>query len=471
MAKEVGTDGAKTQAGPIQNQIGQSTSVARRPIWGKLLLTAVPLLIIVGFYIATQVMVKAFDKPKEKEESFNTLAVRGDYAKSGDIVLRVETQGEARPRTEIDLVPEVGGKIVYVSPNFIDGGLFKKGETLFRIDDSDFKIAVIRAESGVAQAEQLLAREIAEGEIARKDYDELGTGQPTALALRQPQRQQAEAALQAAQAEVEAANLRLNRTYVKAPFTGRVRSKNSDIGQFVSPGFRLGRIFSTGVFEVRLPLTDADLAKLQLPIAFSAKSRDTAPIVKLSAQVAGKNQVWDARIMRTDSSFDTQTRSLSAIAEVEDPYGKGLSDNGMPLAPGLFISAAIDGVTYEDAIVIPRDGLRPDDMVYLSTEEGKGEIRKVSVIDTNSERAAIASGIDVGDLVILSPMEKSRVNMSLKIIDVNDASRVLREPPPRKKPEPEKDPGEIDNDAWKENFEKKQDRKSNTSDRQSTTND
>lgn len=474
MAKEVGFDVAEKKANPNQNQVGKDARVSRRPNFGKLLLIAVPFLIIAGFYIATQAMVEAFDKPKEKEQSFNTLAVRGEYAKSGDVVLRVETQGEARPRTEIDLVPEVGGKIVYVSPNFIDGGLFKKGETLFRIDDSDFKIAVIRAESGVAQAEQLLAREIAEGEIARKDFDELGTGQPTALALRQPQRQQAEAALQAAQAEVEAAKLRLNRTYVKAPFTGRVRSKNSDIGQFVSPGFRLGRIFSTGIFEVRLPLTDADLAKLELPIAFSAKNRETAPIVKLTAQVAGKTQIWEARIMRTDSSFDTQTRTLSAIAEVVDPYGKGLSNNGMPLAPGLFISAAIEGVTYKNAIILPRDGLRPDDYVYLSTEEGKGEIRKVSVIDANADRAAIGSGIAEGDLVILSPMEKSRVNMRLKVIDVNDSNNVLREPPP---PEPlkpdETDIGEIDNDAWKKSFENTQDsgNKKSTQDSQTTRND
>lgn len=440
MAKEVGF-GSPNKRG-LSGQNAQNTANAagqtmvvkrRRPLLGRILLFLIPLLIIAGFIIATSVMIGIFDKPKEKKRSFNTLAVRGGYATQNDVVLSVKTQGEARPRTEIDLVPEVAGKVVYVSPNFIEGGLFKKGETLFRIDDADYKVAVIRAESGVAQAEQALAREIAEGEIARKDFEELGTGEPTALALRRPQRQQAEAALQAAQADVEAANLQLNRTYVRAPFNGRVRNKNSDIGQFVSPGFRLGRIFSTNIFEVRLPLTDSDLGKLELPIAFIAKDRASAPIVKLTAQVAGKTQTWDARIMRTDSSFDTQTRTLSAIAEVVDPYGKGLSDNGMPLAPGLFISAVIDGVTYKNAIILPRDGLRPDDKVYISTEDGKGEIRDVVVIDANEDRAALSSGIEKGELVILSPMEKSRVNMRLRVIDVNDPDNVLREPPPQEK--------------------------------------
>ena len=453
MTKEVGFDGTGNEVRSNQYQTGQDGKTSR-----KIILILIPILIIGGFFLATKLMVKAFDKPKEKEQSFNTLAVRGDYAKRGDVVLQVETQGEARPRTEIDLVPEVGGKVVYVSPNFIEGGLFKKGETLFRIDDADFNIAVIRAESGVAQAEQLLAREIAEGEIARRDYEELGSGEASSLALRQPQRQQAEAALQAAQADVEAAKLRLNRTYVKAPFSGRVRDKNSDLGQFVSPGFRLGRIFSNDIFEVRLPLTDNDLAKLELPIAFTAKNRATAPIVKLSATVAGKTQNWEARIMRTDSSFDTQTRTLSAIAEVLDPYGSGRSDNGMPLAPGLFISANIEGITFKDAIIIPRDGLRPDDFVYLSTEDGKGEIRKVSVIDTNENRAAIRSGIDEGDLVILSPMEKSRVNMRLQVIDVKDSNNILREPPP-----PERKKLEDDSESKGKNQQ--------TQDGQSTRND
>lgn len=455
MAKEVGFNTGPAKASASQNKMEVET--ARRPLLGRILLFLVPLLIVIGFFIATQVMVKAFDKPKEKERSFNTLAVRGDYAKRGDVVLEVNTQGEARPRTEIDLVPEVSGKVIYVSPNFIEGGLFKKGETLYRIDDRDYKVAVIRAESGVAQAEQALARENAEGEIARRDFEELGQGEPTALALRQPQRQQAEAALQAAEAELEAANLQLSRTYVKAPFNGRVRAKNSDLGQFVTPGFRLGRVFSTDIFEVRLPLNDSDLAKLELPIAFVAKDRKSAPLVNLSAQVAGKTQTWEARIMRTDSAFDTQTRSLSAIAEVFDPYGSGLSDNGMPLAPGLFISANIKGITYKDAIILPRDGLRPDDKVYLSTEDGKGTIRDVVVIDSNEERAALASGVQEGELVILSPMEKSRVNMRLKVIDVNDPDNVLREPPP-----PPKEPSDSDEKGEKKSDQSKDRQSSNS---------
>ena len=395
----------------------------------KLLVVAVPILIVVGFIVATSAYIGANKKPKEKKRAFNTLAVIADYAKTEDVQLSVRTQGEARPQIEIDLVPEVGGKIVFVSPNFIEGGIFKKDEVLLRIEDADFKVAVIRAEAGVAQAEQVLVREEAEGAIARQDYSELGRGEPTPLALRLPQQAQARASLQAAMAELEAAKLNLSRTEVRAPFSGRVRNKTSDLGQFVAPGSPLGRIFSTNVVEVRLPLSDQQLAKMDLPLAYVAKSRAEAPKVDLSCVVAGKVHHWEGRIMRTDSTYDTASRALFAIVEVPDPYGKGASSEGVPLAPGLFVDANIDGKFFENVITIPRDGLRPQDEVYIVDNVGQAEIRSVSVLDATSERAVLTSGVEAGDLVVLSPMERSRVEITLKVLDANNPNTVLVDPP------------------------------------------
>jgi len=274
----------------------------------------------------------------------------------------------------------------------------------------------------------VLAREQAESAIARRDYEELGIGStPSDLALRIPQQRQAEASLAAAKAELEGAKLQLTRTFVRAPFAGRVRSKSSDVGQFVSPGSRLGRIFSTQITQVRLALTDADLAKLNLPVAYVAENRASAPSVKLSAVIGGQKREWSGKIMRTDSTYDTMTRALTAIVEVRDPYGKGAS-GGVPLAPGLFVDAEIEGRTFENAIVFPRDGLRPAQEVYTVDNKGKAQVRIAEVLDTNAERAVIAAGVAPGELVVLSPMEKSRLSMDLKVLDYNDPKTVLVEP-------------------------------------------
>lgn len=424
----------------------------KRGLLRKFLVIITPILIVLGFIMGTGAFIAMNKKPEEKKRPFNTLAVMADYARTDTVQLSINTQGEARPRTEIDLVPQVGGKIVYVSPNFIEGGIFQKDEVLIRIEDADYQVSVIRAQANVAQAEQALVREIAEGEIARKDYEELGRGDPSPLALREPQKQQAQAALQAAQAELEGARLQLTRTEVRAPFAGRVRSKTSDLGQFISPGARLGRIFSTDIIEVRLPLSDSDLSKIDLPIAYVAKSVKTAPKVELSATIGGQVQNWTGRIMRTDATYDTQTRALFAIAEVFDPYGKGASDKGVPLAPGLFVDATVKGKVFEDMIVLPRDGLRPQDEVYVVDGKGKVEIRKTEVVDTDAERAVLRSGVEDGELVVLSPMERSRALMTLKVLDANNPKTVLVDPP---KPEWLKKKEEKEAKAKTEKGEKK----------------
>ena len=422
----------------------------------KFLVIAIPILIVVGFVVATNAIIAINKKPKEKKRNFNTLAVIADYAKLEDVQLKVRTQGEVRPQVEIDLVPEVGGKIVYVSPNFIEGGIFKKGELLLRIEDADFKVAVVRAEAGVAQAEQVLMREEAEGEIARQDYAELGRGDnPSPLALREPQQAQARASLQAAMAELESMKLNLSRTAVRAPFSGRVRSKSSDLGQFVAPGSRLGRIFSSDVAEVRLPLSDAQLSKLDLPLAYVAKNRSDAPKVDLSCVVAGRLHHWEGHIMRTDSTYDTASRALFAIVEVADPYGNGASKDGVPLAPGLFVDADIDGKFFDNVITIPRDGLRPQDEVYIVDDKGQAEIREESVLDATSEHAVLTGGVEAGELVVLSPMERSRVELTLKVLDASDPNTVLVDPP---KPDWAKE-GAADGEASDKTGDKKEKRR------------
>ena len=408
----------------IENQT--QTGSRRR----KALIILAPIIIVALFFIVTQIIVKLNEKPEEKRRPFNPLAVLAEYSVQDDIKLIVDTQGEARPRTEIDLVPEVGGKIISVSSKFIEGGIFKKGDVLFQIDTSDYDVAVIRAEASVARAQQVLVREQAEAEIARRDWEELGReGEPSDLTLRKPQLAEARASLQSAEADLKNAKIQLSRTSVRAPFNGRVKTKNSDLGQYVSPGSRLGRIFSTDIVEVRLPFTDSDLAKVNLPIAYVAEDRGSAPDVTLSATIGGRLQTWPGKIMRTDSSYDTQTRALFAIAEVFDPYGEGASENGVPLAPGLFVDAEVVGKTFDDVVVISRDGLRPENKVFVANEDGTAEARTADVIDTTMDYAYIRSGVALGEIIILSPVEESRLVGPLKVVDINDPSIVFVDPP------------------------------------------
>ncbi len=318
-------------------------------------------------------------------------AVFFQVATASPKTLDVSAQGEVRPRTDIDLTAQVAGQIVSTSGAFVNGGAFRKGDVLIRIEDARYRAAA-------AAAQTRLAREEAESTLAQKDYDDLGgVEDPTALALRKPQ-------LQQARAEYRAARLDLERTTIRAPFKGRVRERIVGEGQYVSPGAQLGRIFSTDVAEIRLPLTDDDLAKLGLPVAFVESRRNPGPAVVLSASIAGQSHEWSARIVRTDGAIDPTTRQIAAIAVVDDPYGRGASADGAPLAMGLFVDARIEGSQLDDAITLPRAALHGRDAVFVINENDVIERRQVEVVSSDRDTFTVAAGLTPDERVVTSPL-------------------------------------------------------------------
>ncbi|MEK7264791.1 MAG: efflux RND transporter periplasmic adaptor subunit, partial [Pseudomonadota bacterium] len=325
--------------------------------------------IIAGGIALISVMGAMRPKIVPKEVALAPPAVFFAVAEPRSVTLDVTAQGEVKPRTDINLTAEVAGRVVKTSDAFVVGGAFNEGDLLVKIEDANYRAAVAGAKARVAQAEELLRREEAESELARKDYDALGReGDPSELTLRMPQLAQARAAYEAAKADYTSAALNLRRTEIRAPFKGRVRDRTAGAGQFISPGAPIGRIFSTDVAEVRLPLTDSDLAKSGLSIAFFETPEVKGPPVTLSATIAGEFHQWNARIARTDGAIDPATRQVSAIAVVEDPYGAG-ADNGTPLAMGLFVDARITGKPIDDAVILPRSALYGRDTVYVIAKD------------------------------------------------------------------------------------------------------
>jgi RND family efflux transporter MFP subunit len=298
----------------------------------------------------------------------------------------------------------VSGRIVSTSEHFVAGGAFKNGDLLVKIEDAKYRVAVASSKSRMAQAEEALRREEAEADLAQKDYEALGReGEASDLTLRKPQLAQARAAFDAAKADYDAARLDLRRTELRAPFDGRVRERLAGEGQFIAAGAAIGRIFSTDVAEVRLPLTDSDLAKIGVPLAFVETAEAPGPKATLSATVAGEYHEWLARVARTDGAFDPGTRQVAAIAVVDDPYGEG-ADDGVPLAAGLFVDAAIEGRALERAIALPRSALHGRNIVYVIGEDDRIAAREVVVLAADKDTITIAGGLESGERVVTSPL-------------------------------------------------------------------
>jgi multidrug efflux pump subunit AcrA (membrane-fusion protein) len=175
------------------------------------------------------------------------------------------------------------------------------------------------------------------------------------------------------------------------------------LGQFVSMGSQLGRIFATDVAEVRLALTDSDLAKLGIPIAFSEDEDNPGPPVAFTATLAGEQHQWRGRIARTEGAIDPATRQVFAIAVIDDPYGAGGND-GTPLAMGLFVDARVTGKPFKNAITLPSTALYGHNTVYVIADDDAIEARIVSVIATDHDTITIAGGVAPGERVAISPL-------------------------------------------------------------------
>lgn len=353
--------------------------------------------------------------PEKKEDTQRFISLYVDEVKSDMVTLSVQAEGEVRPKTEIDLIPQVSGRIVGISGSFAEGAEFAPGETLIKIDDTNYVIAKTRAEANLATAKVALQRELANAKIKAEHWlDKEATGKPSDYALNKPQVQEAEAMLAAAEADLKEALLNIARTEINVPFLGRVREKLVGIGQYVTAGTRLGRVFSTDVVEVRLPLTDTQLVELNLPIGFMANSSN-APLVQFSAMVGSKQHNWKGRIVRTNAAMDQTTRMVYAIAEVDDPYGLG-SDAGSPMAVGMFVKANIAGVNSQSAMVLPRLALRNSNKVYVINDNNRLEIRTVDVLSTSADTVLVSDGVKPGDKVVTSTIPAAVDGMEVRAI-------------------------------------------------------
>ena len=337
--------------------------------------------------------------------------------------LSVEAQGSVVPRTESDLVAEVSGRITWVSPSLASGGFLQQDEVLVRIDAGDYEVAVERAEAAVARAQSELA--LAEANKRRRQtLADRGVASAADLENAESQAGVAAAILRDARAGVDQARRNLARTRIVSPFAGRVRKKFVDIGQFVSRGTPVARVYAVDYAEVRLPIPDAEAAYVDLPIDYRGeKQRQPGPPVRLRARFAGRDYEWQGRIVRTEGELDARTRMIHAVARIEDPYARSADLDKPPLSVGLFVTAEIDGREVDHVVSLPREALRRDGQVLVVDESNRLVMRPVEVLKRDRDGVLISSGLSAGERVCTSPPSLAVAGMLVRPIEVTDAKQ------------------------------------------------
>lgn len=382
----------------------------------KLIRVSAPVLVLLAGVGIVFGLNAAKPEPEKTDDTARLISLYVDEVTSEQVSVSVHTQGEVRPKTEIDLVTQVSGRVVGMSENFATGAEFEAGSLLLKIEDTDYRFAMLDAEARVAEAQTALERELAMAQIKAEEFKG-GTakGEPTAFALNQTQVAEARARLRSAEAGLQQARLDLERTEIRLPFKGRVRERAVGIGQYVTAGSRLGRVFSIDIVEVQLPLTDTQLSEIGLPLGFMAGDEAHAPVVNLSVAIGTEEYHWQGRIVRVNAAVDETTRLIHATAEVADPYGTA-ADRGMPIAVGLFVNAEIESAAVQSALVMPRLALRNQNKVYVINAENRLEIRTVDVLSTSEERVLVRGGVVAGERVVTSTLPNAVDGMEVEAI-------------------------------------------------------
>lgn len=375
----------------------------------KLIAPVAVLLIATAIYIA---LVKTTPSLNTTAKDPVPVAVKALTIAPATVDLVVSSEGNVQPRAETKLVAQVAGEVKTVGPSLLSGAAFTEGDVLLIIDPRDYEIAIDRAQAN-------LERSKAEASFAENEAARIQSLYAKELAS-DTEVQQAERLLAVARAGYMDANaalrraeVDLERTVIKAPFSGRVRSESADVGQFLQKGAHIGTVYATDRLEVRLPLADSQLAYLHPSYANTGVAGETPASVQLSAEYAGSRQTWEALLTRTEGDISTKSRFLHVIAEVTET----VNDNGVRLPVGLFVEAEIEGRSVDDLVSIPRTALRADNTVMVIDDNNQLHFRDVEVFKLSAEDVLISGGLSAGERINTSPLQFVVEGMPVRVVD------------------------------------------------------
>ena len=315
--------------------------------------------------------------------------------------LMIPSQGSVEPRSQSELIPEVYGRVEWISPALVGGGVFSEGDVLLRIEPADYQSAVDRAEAARDRSEVEADYSRDELKRLRKLYAQKLASESQLDSADRAARV-AEANLIDSRAALAQARRDLARTELKAPFDGMVRSEKVDLGQFVSRGTNIGTIYATDYVEVRLPIAADQMRYLGIPLAHRGQIPEgRRPPVTLSADFGDASLIWEGELMRMEAEIDQRSRMIYGVARIEMTPSED-----SPLIPvGLFVQAEIQGRLVKNVVRLPRSAMRDNNQVLVIDSENRLRFRTVSVLRLEHDEVLISSGLKDGELVCVSAIQ------------------------------------------------------------------
>lgn len=366
--------------------------------------------VIVASIAMAAVLVATKEEPPREEKPLEGTLVEVIQIRTGRHEVDLHAKGTVVPAQEIVLQPELGGRVVWQSPELVAGGRFKADQPIVRIDPRDYQLQVESRRSEVNTAKLALSIEARRGEVAKREWNAFGemdvSDEQRALAQREPQLEASRLALKAAQSSLKKAQLDLTRTTLRAPFNAMVVRENVDAGQLINSQTSVARLVGTDKYHVQVSVPVVSLRNARVRTADTPGSE-----VRIIQHVGQETIERPGEVIRHLPDLDPGGAMARLLVSIENPLGKR---GDLPLLLGSFVDVAIGAQPIDNAIRLPRVALRNGRSVYVMNDQDLLEIRDVQIAWTEPDAVLITGGLSADDRVITSRIATPVPNMLLR---------------------------------------------------------
>ncbi len=380
----------------------------------KILKYILPIVILAAGLVGMAGMVLSKTPPEKEVRSQAGTLVETTALKVIDHRVEIQATGTVQPAARVNIVPQVGGRVIRLAEDFKEGRFFSQGQLLFEIEVADYQLAVEKSRADIARTEYDLASVESQARVARMEWERVKLDdktQPNPLVLYEPQLKNAQAALSSARADLEQRLLDLKRTKVYAPFNCRISSKSVDVGQFVTAGQTVATVAGTDAAEIVIPVPLHELQWISIP----RSDREVGSSASVHLNV-GREHTWQGHIDRSLGEVDAQSRMIRLVVKVDDPYGlKPGSNNPLDLAEGLFVGVTLEGRTLHRIMAIPVSSLRHEQTLWLMGEDCTLNILSVQVLRREKDIVLVQGAVPKGQQLVTTQISGAAQGMRLRL--------------------------------------------------------
>ncbi|MDP8243801.1 MAG: efflux RND transporter periplasmic adaptor subunit [Candidatus Hinthialibacter antarcticus] len=341
-------------------------------------------------------------------------------AHPSDETVVIEVSGTVIPAQEVDLRPQVTGKIIEQSSELMPGGRFRKDDVMLRIEPEDYEYIIEQQKARVELAQLNLLEEQGRQTIAEREWKLLGNDVPQDdvgrdLALRKPHIKNAKAALLSAQSSLNDAKLQLKRTVIRAPFNAFVKNEFVDIGQLANSQTRIATLIGTDEVWVEASVPVTYLPWIKLP------ERDGSGSTVTVVHDAGALRAsWQGRVIRLMGALSEVGRTAKVLISVNDPLNLApdADNEKMPLLVDTYVQIQIEGKQTQNVFALPEIAIRQDDQggdsVWVMDANNRLSIRKIHILLKQEKYNLVREGLQDGDRIIISRLGTPLPGMKLR---------------------------------------------------------